>query len=106
MRIYDQVSLRDHVKSGCFQRRDGCGNSAIDSSIIFSPSTKFKQLFRSIQQSQRQYQLGIATLKSGADILELSIDKGLDRLTFASGAELRTESSRPRIVTAWVVFIP
>ncbi len=86
MRIYDQVSLRDHVKSDCIQRSDYRTDSAIYKSILLSPGAKLKQFFRGIQQSQRQYQLSITTSKSATDLLKLSIYKGFDRLNFRLGS--------------------
>jgi len=80
MRIYDQVSLRDHVKSDCFERRNEPAYFAIGSSILLSPGAKLKQFFRGIQQRKRQYQLRIPTTKSTADFLKLSIYKGFNRL--------------------------
>ena len=86
MRIYDQVSLRDHVKSDRFQRGDYCTDSAIDSSILLLPGAKLQQFFRGIQQSQRQNQLSITTAENAADILKLFIYKGFDRLHFRLGS--------------------
>jgi hypothetical protein len=86
MRIYDQVSLRDHVKSKCFQRSDHRGDSAIGSSILLMPGAKFKQLFRGIQQSQRQDQLGITVFERAADLLKFPIYKGFNRLYSRSGS--------------------
>ncbi len=82
MRIYDQVSLRDHVKSDRFQRRDYSADSVIERSILFVPRAQLKQFFRSIQQGKRQHQLSITVSKSSADFLELAIYKCFDRLYF------------------------
>jgi hypothetical protein len=52
-RIYDQVSLRDHVKSDCFQNRNHAADSVTYRGILFLPGAEFKQLFRRIEQGQR-----------------------------------------------------
>ncbi len=41
-RIYDQVSLRDHVKSDCIQRRYQRINPVVDNRIFLPQMTKFK----------------------------------------------------------------
>ena len=85
-RIYDQVSLRDHVKSDRFQRSDYRTDSAIDKRILLLPGAKFKQFFRGIQQGQSQHQLRITISKSASDLLKLSIYKLFDRFYFRLGS--------------------